>query len=81
MKAPALVLIAALALSGCAHDPIYIVPRLDLPPPPVLPTVPADEMVCLTDEAYEALAVRDARRKAYAEQLRAIIEEHNRRAE
>lgn len=81
MKGPALALIAALALSGCAHDPIYIVPRLDLPPAPVLPTVPADQLACLPDDAYEALVVRDALRRGYAEQLRAIIEEHNRRAE
>lgn len=102
MKAPAITLIAALALSGCAHDPVYVVPRLDLPPPPVLPVVfasefidlagdesaedlrealPGSAMVCVSVAGYEALAVRERLRKGYAEQLRAIIEEHNRRAE
>lgn len=102
MKAHALALIAALALSGCAHDPIYIVPRLDIPEWPALPVVfqaefidlagdetpeelraalPATAMVCMPESGYEALAVRERLRRGYAEQLRAIIEEHNLRAE
>jgi hypothetical protein len=74
-------LIAALALSGCATRVEYITPQIPIPPPPVLPTVSADELACLPDEAYEALAVRDALRKGYAEQLRDIIRAHNERQE
>jgi len=81
MRRPTLAAIALLALSGCITRPVYLYPEITIPEPPTLPTIAADQLVCLTDEAYEALAVRDARRKAYAEQLRAIIEEHNRRAE
>lgn len=74
-------LAAILALSGCATRPVYVYPELPLPPAPQLPTIAAGELACLSDEAYEALAVRDALRRAYADQLRAIIEEHNRRPE
>lgn len=77
----AFVLLAALALSGCATRTVYSVPKLDLPAPPVLPTIAAGELACLSDPAYESLAIRDALRKGYADQLRAIIEEHNRGAE
>lgn len=81
MRRATLAAIALLALSGCITRPVYLYPELTIPEPPALPTVAADELACLSDDAYEALAVRDARRKAYADQLRAIIEEHNRRAE
>ncbi len=100
MKAYALAMIAALALSGCATRTVYITPELPLPEWPVLPVVlqaefidlagdetgdelrealPRTAMVCMTESGYEALAVRDRLRRGYAEQLRAIIEEHNRR--
>lgn len=69
----------ALILSGCATKTVYITPELPLPEWPVLPVVAADDLACLSDDAYEALAVRDRLRRGYAEQLRAIIEAHNRR--
>jgi hypothetical protein len=64
-------------LSGCATPPVYTVVELPIPEPPTLPTVAAADLECLSDAAYESLAVRDALRKGYAEQLRAIIEAHN----
>jgi len=63
MQRVAFTLIALLALSGCATREVYVVPELPLPEPPVLPVVFAPELACLSDETYEALAVRDARRK------------------
>jgi hypothetical protein len=81
MQRAALAFVVALALSGCVTRTVYIVPELPVPPAPVLPTVQAEELSCLSDAAYESLAVRDALRKAYADQLVAILEEHNRRAE
>lgn len=81
MKPVLLAAVAALALSGCATRTVYVVPELPLPPAPTLPTISAGELSCLSDQAYEALAVRDALRRAYADQLRAIIEEHNRRSD
>jgi hypothetical protein len=68
------------ALSGCATPSAYTVTELPIPEPPTLPTVAAGDLECLSDAAYESLAVRDALRKGYAEQLRAIIEAHNRKA-
>jgi hypothetical protein len=37
-------------------------------------------LVCLPAAGYEALAVRDATRRGYADELRQVILEHNRRA-
>lgn len=73
-------LIAALALAGCATQPVFVYPELPVPPEPPLPKIPAAELVCLSDDAYEALVVRDATRKAYADRLRAIIAAHNAQA-
>ena len=64
-------------ISGCAARTEILIPALPLPDPPTLPTIPADEMTCLSDEAYEALVERDALRREYANRLRAIIEAHN----
>jgi len=70
----------AVLLAGCAQT-VYVYPEITIPPAPVLPTVVAESLACLSDEDYESLAVRDALRRGYAEQLRAIIAEHNRRQE
>jgi hypothetical protein len=71
------ILVLAMVLTGCAARTEILIPALPLPDPPTLPTIPADEMLCLSDEAYEALVERDALRREYANRLRAIIEAHN----
>lgn len=76
-----LLILAALAVSGCAGPVVYVYPEITIPPPPELPIVTADELACLSNETYTAVAVRDSLTKGYAKQIRAIIEEHNRRAE
>lgn len=43
--------------------------------------LPATPMVCVSESGYESLAARERIRRGDAEQLRAIIEEHNRREE
>lgn len=77
MKLTLTLLMSTALLSACATRVEYITPELPLPEPPVLPTIAADDLACLSDEAYQALAVRDALRRGYANQLRAIIEAHN----
>jgi len=72
-------MIAALGMTGCVTRTVYVYPEIAIPPAPVLPTIAAADLECLGDDAYEALAVRDRLRRGYSEQLRAIIEEHNRR--
>ena len=64
-------------MAGCAMRTVYVFPEIEIPPEPGLPMIAAGELACLTDAAYESLAVRDALRKAYAAELRAIIAEHN----
>lgn len=64
-----------LAGSGCACDPVIQSPvPLPMPARPDLPAIPADSLMCLSDEAYTALVERDAKLKAYAQQLEAIIQ-------
>lgn len=70
-------MVAAISLlvAGCATKTETVFTQADLPLPdrPALPTVPDNAMACLTDEAYEALAVRDARLRSHAKRLEAII--------
>lgn len=71
------VLLTILALSGCSLIPertVYVQEPLPIPERPVLPTVPADELACLSDEAYADLAERDAALRGHVERLERIIE-------
>lgn len=63
-------------LVGCTSAPEvrYIQEPLALPPRPVLPRLSADDVQCLTDDAYRRLVARDIGRRQYAEQLEAIIQ-------
>lgn len=54
----ALILISAITLASCASQvPVAI--ELQTPPELVLPKINADELECLTPEAYEKLVSRD----------------------
>ena len=67
----------ALLLADCAPPPeirYRAVPPELIPDPPVLPTVPAADLSCLSTDAYERLARRDALRKQYARELRALLD-------
>lgn len=70
----ALTAIVAL-LTGCAtHSYIYRpIPAEMIPPAPEVPKIKAEELQCLSDDAYERLANRDRLRKQYAEELRALL--------
>lgn len=62
-------------LAGCATtEPVFVQEPLPLPDRPNLPTVQGDMMQCLSDEAYEALAVRDTMLQEHVRRLEAIIE-------
>lgn len=70
------VLVAVLsALLGCStHSYLYRpVPSEMIPAEPTLPTVSADELRCLSDDAYLRLAERDRARKQYADELLALL--------
>ena len=69
------VLFAALLLSGCAGDPPPRVVAPDLPtvPRPVLPKLTAEDLACLSEDAYSRVLERDIQRRQYAEKLEAVI--------
>lgn len=64
-----------LSLTGCATktETVFLQYSLPLPDRPNLPLMPSDEMQCLSDEAYEGLAVRDATLRKHVERLEDII--------
>ena len=66
-----LALAVTLSLSGCAHTPSA--PRLPIPERPVLPTIQAAEVACLTDETYTRLVQRERLLRAHIETLEQII--------
>ena len=64
-----------LALAGCAAPRIEYRPIRDglIPEKPALPTVSADELHCLSDDAYVRLAVRERLRAQESAELRALL--------
>ncbi len=71
----AFLLLAVIAFSGCANTPEvrFVSEPLPLPARPLLPALSAEDVTCLSDEAYARLVQRDLRRRQYAEELEAII--------
>lgn len=70
-------LLEFLLLAGCASQPeirYRAVPPELIPDPPVVPTIAAADMQCLSDEIYSKLALRDKLRRQYAKELRALLE-------
>lgn len=70
-------LIAFLLLAGCASPPeirYRAVPPELIPDPPVVPTIPASDLQCLSEATYSKLATRDKLRRQYAKELRALLE-------
>lgn len=64
-----------LALAGCAASRIEYrpIPAGLIPEKPALPTVAADELRCLSDDAYVRLAVRERLRAKESAELRALL--------
>ena len=68
-------LILLTAICGCAKPPVEYrpVPLHLIPGWPQLPTVRADELRCLSDDAYLRLAERDRMLRQNNEELRALL--------
>lgn len=63
-----------LNLTACATTTeVFISEPLPLPDRPTVPTVSGDDLECISDEAYEALAVRDQIRVEHIRRLEGII--------
>lgn len=75
-------LLTALALgaaitssSGCTTtETVFVQEPLPIPDRPALPRIPAAELECLADGAYEALVERDATQAAHIDRLERIIQ-------
>ncbi len=70
----AFVVIVTWTLLGCASQPQCIKPIVTLERP-VLPTVSAAELACLSDEAYLDIATRDLLLHQAFEQCKLIVDE------
>ena len=64
-----------LALAGCAARVEYVPMSVSCPPVPPLPSISAQELQTLTDDAYRKLVERELRLKEYIGQLRTLCEE------
>lgn len=62
-------------ITGSCSPPVirYVVAPLQLPVRPVLPSVTADDLRCLSVDVYKRVVTRDLMRRQYAERLEAII--------
>ena len=69
------VVIIVLAVSACAKPPVEYrpVPLHLIPIRPQLPTVRADELRCLSDDAYLRLVERDRILRQNNDELRALL--------
>ena len=64
-----------LLLTGCATPaPIVTQIELSVPVEPAYPRLTAEDLNCLTQDAYERLATRDREKRQYIQILKAIIE-------
>ena len=72
-KLAAAITLLAVTSTGCATRTEYQLAPLPLPPRPELPNIPADDLACLSDRTYDALAQRDKARRQYADELEVII--------
>lgn len=70
------VLITVWLLVGCSSPPkieYRPIPKYLIPPTPKYESVKADEVMCLTNSAYERLARNFLSCKQYGEELRALL--------
>lgn len=68
-------MIGIISVAGCATtEPVFVQEPLPVPDRPSLPTINADSLQCLTDEAYEVLVVRDTMLQEHVKRLESIIQ-------
>lgn len=65
-----------LALAGCAARVEYVPMSVSCPPVPPLPSISAQELQPLTDDAYRKLVERELRLKEHIGQLRTLCEDN-----
>ena len=67
--------IAIISLSNCSHLErlVFVQEPLPLPDRPELPRIPADELMSISDEAFESLVRRDVLQAQHILRLEAII--------
>lgn len=70
-------LLLCLLVSSCATRVVYMNTPLPLPQKPLLPTINASSLQCLSDETYKNLVRRDVLRRQYSETLFTIIKTNN----
>ena len=60
---------------GCAAQDrlVYVPVKLQLPPPPTLPTVPRAELACLAEDTADQLFYRQQALECHRLELRAVI--------
>lgn len=73
LRRAAVVVIISLLTACATTNELFVQEPLPLPDRPALPTVSADALLCLSDETYEALAVRDQTRAEHITRLEAVI--------
>jgi hypothetical protein len=71
MRAALLVLLLAGCAGACPSGPV---PSWLVPAWPSVPTIPAQNLACLSNDTYAALVVRDRAWLDYARQCRAIFD-------
>lgn len=75
MRLIALALVIAATLNNCAplERLVLVQEPLPLPDRPELPRIPADELMAISDEAFESLVKRDVLQAQHILRLEAII--------
>ena len=68
-------MVFCLVLAGCASRVEFVPSPAVCPPVPPLPSISAQELQTLTDDAYRKLVERELRLKEYIGQLRTLCEE------
>ena len=69
----AVVIVATLSSCSVVERMVFVQEPLPLPDRPELPRIPADELMSISDEAFESLVRRDVLQAQHILRLEAII--------